>query len=318
MKTTRIDEFLAKLAKIKCSVTLQQLTDLYSQKNPAQMEKKLKSISRFNKQLNRIEKLCNEEMAYLLRNLKPTTVSSTITQYRRALKSFDADHAAIFYFKMPKDFYASIKSDYVEKRTTESRNKIGFKRSQIEPYVEKLIWLCQQDSYSLVALGICGLTGRRPSEVLTTAIFRPAIECKYCDNSLIFSGQLKTKDCESARDNYEIPVLCDDEKIVIDALAKLRTLKDFSSLEIPPEKRLSQVVNSITAKTLNESAKRHLSGFLGNEVKPYNLRALYVTIMADRYFVNSDTVSEFFSELLGHSKDDKDSQLSYQDFYLEN
>jgi hypothetical protein len=56
---------------------------------------------------------------------------------------------------------------------------------------------------------------------------------------------------------------------------------------------------------------------LGNEVKPYNLRALYVTIMADRYFVNSDTVSEFFSELLGHSKDDKDSQLSYQDFYLE-
>jgi hypothetical protein len=212
MKTTRIDEFLTKLAKIKCSVTLQQLTDLYSQKNPAQMEKKLKSISRFNKQLNRIEKLCNEEMAYLLRNLKPTTVSSTITQYRRALKSFDADHAAIFYFKMPKDFYASIKSDYVEKRTTESRNKIGFKRSQIEPYVEKLIWLCQQDSYSLVALGICGLTGRRPSEVLTTAIFRPAIECKYCDNSLIFSGQLKTKDCESARDNYEIPVLCDDEK----------------------------------------------------------------------------------------------------------
>jgi hypothetical protein len=319
MSTTRIPEFIAKLAKIKCDVTLKQITDIRGEKDLSQMEKNLKSIGKPKmNQLKRIETVCNEEMAYLLRNLKPSTVSSTITQYRKSLKALDLDHPALFYLKMPKEFYSNLKENYDQKVTKQGRNKMGFNRANIKPYIEKLIWLTQQDSYSLVVLGICGLTGRRPSEVLITAQFSVATECKYCDNSLIFSGQLKTKDSNTARDNYEIPVLCDDESIVVNALARLRKMKDFSTVVVPPKLTLAQVVNSITSKTLNETAKRYLSEFFpDSQVKPYDLRALYVAIMAKWYLISSDSVNEFYSELLGHSESDKESYLSYQDFYIE-
>jgi hypothetical protein len=321
--TIRTQEFLSQLSKIKCNVTFSQLKNIDQESD---LTKKTQLISAIGKrganQLNRVEKACIDEITYLLHNLKPSTVSSSITGYRRAIKAWNEDHASLKYFKLPKDAYQNIKSAYADRRDKDRANLKPFKRSNIKPYIDRLISMLSSDSYITVAMGICGLTGRRPNEVLTTATFEPAIECKYCDHSLIFTGQLKTKDAVTACDHYEIPVLCDDETIIISALARLRKMKDFSYIVVPIEKTLGQCVNSITAKGQAQCVQKYLSEFLpNNKVKPYDLRALYVTIAKTLYATDKGiNISEslFYSELLGHSKDDKDTFKAYEDFKIEN
>lgn len=317
--TTRTQEFLSRLSKIKCNVTFSQLKNINQESD---LTKKIQLITaigkRGNNQLKRVEKVCIEEITYLLHNLKPTSVASSITQYRRAIKAVDDNHVALFYFKLPKEFYQERNSTYSKQVDTDSKNLKPFKRLNIRPYVERLIEMLSSDSYIAVAMGICGLTGRRPGEVLLTANFEPAYEYKYCDNSLLFTGQLKTKGANTARDKYEIPVLCDDVTIVISALARLRKMRDFSSIVVPNEKTLPQCVNSITAKGQNQCVDKYLREFFpDNQVKPYDLRALYVAISKDMYIPTNMASSTFYSELLGHSESDKDVFKSYEDFYIQ-
>jgi hypothetical protein len=318
--TIRTQEFLSQLSKIKCNVTFSQLKNIDQESD---LIKKTQLISAIGKrginQLNRVEKACIDEITYLLHNLKPNTVMSTISAYRRIIKAWDENHPSLKYFKLPKEVYQERNSAYSKQVDTDSSNLKPFEHSNIKPYVERLTSMLSSDSYIAVAMGICGLTGRRPSEVLTTAIFEPAVECKYCDHSLIFSGQLKTKNAVTARNYYEIPVLCDDETIVISALARLRKMKDFSSTMIPIEKTLGQCVNSITAKGQSQCVQKYLSEFFpNNKVKPYDLRALYVAIAKYLYIPKDMADSTFYSELLGHSENDKEVFKSYEDFYIEN
>jgi len=316
--TTRTQEFLSRLSKIKCNVTFSQLKDIDQESDLTKKTQLITAIGkRGNDQLKRVEKACVDEITYLLHNLVPTSVASSITQYRRAIKAVDNNHTALLYFKLPKKFYQERNSTYSQKVDTDSRNLKPFNRANIRPYIARLVEMLSSDSYIAVAMGICGLTGRRPSEILLTATLEPAFECKYCDNSLHFAGQLKTKMASTARNQYEIPVLCEDETIIITALARLRKMRDFSSINVPIEKTLAQCVNSITAKGQSQCVDKYLREFFpDNQVKPYDLRALYVAIAKDLYLPVNMASSTFYSELLGHSESDKDVFKSYEDFYI--
>jgi hypothetical protein len=167
-------------------------------------------------------------------------------------------------------------------------------------------------------MGLCGLTGRRPGEILATAFFSEGVECKYTDSCLVFSGQLKTKDSEHARDNYEIPVLIDDTELLINSLARLRSMKSFDNTPVPLGLTLGQAINSLTAKGQHKCVQKHLAEFFPNhKVKSYNLRALYATIVRDWYCKKESDLSSFFTEILGHAKGDDTTAFSYEDFYLD-
>ncbi len=317
----RIDDFIRKIRKIKCSVALSDMLKLNNQETTIEeKEVLLNKAKRSKKSLDAIELVCSDEIMYLLRNLKINSVHNTITRYRNVINDeLTSNHIALFYLKLPKEFYEKRNHEYTQKVKQRGNHRIPFKRANVERYIERLIWLTQQDSYIAIAMGIAGLTGRRPSEVLLTAQFSTALECKYTDNSLIFKGQLKTnEDSESARDNYEIPVLCDDEQIVINALAKLRAMKDFSKIEPAKGQTIAQRVNSLTAKGQKECVQRYLSEFFGDKINPYVLRALYAEIAKERYILKEQAPNEFFSEVLGHSKDDEGTFASYQWFFLSN
>jgi hypothetical protein len=319
MSSLRTQEFINHLSTLKCQVTLSKLVEINQESDLTKKSQLINALGKRGiKQLQRIEESCNQEIAYLLRNLKPNTVMVSITAYRRAIKNWDNDHPALMYFKLPKDAYVKRNTEYSQNVDNDSRNLKPFKQSNIQPYIDRLISMLSSDSYIAVAMGICGLTGRRPGEILTTAIFTTSNECKYSDSSLVFTGQLKGKKSEKARDNYEIPVLCSDEKIIISALDRLRKMKDFSTMVVPIEKTLGQCVNLSTAKGQSQCVQKYLSEFFpDNQVKPYNLRALYIAIANHLYRPNTVAENVFFSELLGHSEQDKESFKSYEDFYID-
>jgi hypothetical protein len=317
--TIRTQEFLSQLGHIKCDVSLSQLRNIDLEKDLTRKTQLISAIGkREQNQLKRIKKVCIDEITYLLHNLMPNTVASSVSAYRRSIKAWNDNHPSLQYFKLSQTFYQERNATYSKKVDTDSCNLKPFEHSNIKPYIERLTSILFSDSYITVAMGICGLTGRRPSEVLTTAIFEPAIVCKYCDNSILFSGQLKTKGAETARNNYEIPVLCNDERIIITALERLRKMKDFSTMEVPVEKTLAQCVNSITAKSQSQCVQKYLSEFFPDKkIKPYDLRALYVAIAKYFYMPKDMASSTFYSELLGHAESDKDVFKSYEDFYIE-
>jgi len=275
---------------------------------------------------NKLESICIEEIKYLINGYNSVnTVFPIISQYRNTLKKSDENHIALSFFKLPKEEYAKRRTTY----RISVKQALGDKR----PYynesamIKQACDLLQSDSYIAVAMGLCLLTGRRPSEILHSAKFT---EIKGIRHVIAFSGQLKTKDSELARDSYLIPVLA-DSKIIIKALLKLRSMRDFKALEVPTGKTLSQVINSKTGKTQNDCVTRYFSEFLpawvNNEgkketVKPYNLRQCYLDIVF-RKFVNGsidlsvipelkkDDKNMLCSNILGHSKDDLATVNSY-------
>ena len=164
--------------------------------------------------------------------------------------------------------------------------------------------LLKSESYLCVALGLMLLTGRRATEILKTAVMNV-----QTDSTVIFAGQLKTKDSENAQTTpYEIPVLTDSQT-VIEALAKLRQLRDFSALS-------NEAVHSRTNKSLNESVKRHFKGLIP-DIKVASLRSAYACIA--RHFYDPDevgSVAAYYAFILGHSKKDVTTAQSYIDFKI--
>ena len=315
----RTQDFLRKLDRIKCDVTINELITIFGseivfmQSNDKVQRSMLNSTKR--SQLRKIEKLVLEEIEFLVFNVSTKTLPSSITQYRRALKEFNSNHPALFYFKLPKSEYQKRRDEYDAMVTEERNNLIPFSRSKIQPYINKLVSMLSSNDPFDIAVALVGLTGRRPGEILLTAQFLPSVECKYTDNSVIFSGQLKGKGSESARDNYEIPILCDDEQIVINALAKLRNIVDFSSIQVPIEKTLGQVINSKTAPKMKLALKKNLSAFFEN-IHPHSLRSLYAEICSVEYRPGTVSPSVFFSEVLGHSENNDTVFKSYEDFTI--
>lgn len=290
----------------------------------AMLEKTLgkRKVTLFNK----LEKLCIDEIKYLINGFnKISSVFPVITEYRNTIKQSNPDHIALAFFKLPKAEYSKRRTEYriaVKAAITDKRpyyNDIGMIAVARE--------LIGTDSYLNVAMGLCLLTGRRPSEILLTAKFK---EVKGLDNAVVFSGQLKTKDSELSRDNYLIPVLAPDKEIIA-ALGKLRNMRNFSELETDSGKTLAQKINSKTAKSQNQSVARYFGAFLpdwqNNEgktekVKPYNLRQVYLDICY-RWFLDGrlnlsaipelkqDDKNIFCSLILGHTKDDLATVNSY-------
>lgn len=323
----RTQEFIAKLQKIKCEVTIKELIDLFgSEVSFVMCNKKIKlGVLGKNKiaQLTKIERACLDEMEFLARNLGSiTSLPSSITQYRRVIKEFNDNHPAILFFKLPRDEYKKRNVNYAKGIDTQNRGLIAFSRKQIQPYVKMLVSMLDSDDYTEVAVALCGLTGRRPGEVLYNGSFVKAHKGKWT-NSVVFTGQLKTK--EDERKPFEIPILC-SPKLVINGLDKLRKMSELQSLlerceKMSIKKTFHQHLNSLFSKRANEVMINKLNSFFPNDIDLYDLRRLYATIALDLFHDKEKmTMSAFLSDILGHVEG-KEGKLdltfkSYEKFSL--
>ena len=296
------------IKKINTSVTVDQLAKI--KKLPVmQLLEAMQGLGDTElKALDSIERLCNQEVAYLLRNLKPVTVASIITQYKKTL-----DHDGLK--NHPYQLYFHLPADLVKERKDTYRAAVMAENKALKPFYCESGYLDiagklmrSEKSYIRIAMGLCAATGRRPSEILTTAKFTKTGAYK-----VVFSGQLKTKDADTARDNYEIPTLLPADEI-IEALKELRAKKDFSGLPVPVHKTLAQVVNLRTSKQQNDSVRQYLKTYI-KDATAYNLRAIYALLCTRKHKPENSTVQAYMAEILGHSEDDSTTAASYLDFY---
>ena len=247
-----------------------------------------------------IEALCLSELTYLRSELALTSVKRAVTRYRNAFKDISDSHPCLNFFKLTRDEQATIKG---ATRTQVYTDHTNLRPIDPDELILKACELLKSESYLNVALGLMLLTGRRSTEVLKTAEM-----ILTSDNSVIFAGQLKTKGSDNAQTlPYEIPTLT-DAQIVVDALAKLRQLRDFSSLT-------NDAVHSRANKSLSEAVKRYFAGLIPS-VKLKDLRSAYATICHELYCPKQISQTAYFAMVLGHSKEDLTTAQSYQDFYI--
>ena len=247
-----------------------------------------------------IETLCLSELDYLRSELALTSVKRAVTRYRNAIKGISDTHLGLKYFKLTRDEQASVKAA--------TRSQVYSDHTNLRPIdpdelILKACELLKSESYLNLALGLMLLTGRRSTEILKTGEMTMTSE-----DSVIFAGQLKTKGSDNAQTlPYEIPVLTNSQTIV-NALAKLRHLRDFSNLT-------NDAVHSRANKSLSEAVKRYFTDLIPS-VKLKDLRSAYATICHDLYCPNQISQTAYFAMVLGHSKEDLTTAQSYQDFYI--
>lgn len=200
-----------------------------------------------------------------------------------------------------------------EQRGLESRIKLDKKTNHVALFDMGLfIQTCSQcindsDPYT-VAIGVMGLTGRRTIEILKTGHFE-----QIDRNSLLFSGQAKTKNSPNAQDNYLIPCLVHPKKI-LKAVSFLRSKLLLSHLD-------NEVIDKIHGRNMLNRVKRIMSGVRETEHIHLNcrsLRSMYV-MTAYEVFKMSTQVSfnAYAARILGHSKLDKDTANSYSYYAIQ-
>ncbi len=157
-----------------------------------------------------------------------------------------------------------------------------------------------RDFPNRVAAGLLLLTGRRTIEIFQRAEFTIVGE-----RVLHFKGQAKTKGSSQSRDNYDIPVLADPYTLM-DAFHWLRK-------RYPCEGLTGQQVNRKVAFNLGEVCENNYRVI--RDCTPHDLRAAYAEICLN-YFWGQTGYNAYFSQILGHSKNDVVTALRYKRFEL--
>lgn len=192
------------------------------------------------------------------------------------------------------------------------------RKSDMEPekrqfiYVQKFLdisaSLLNSNSYLKRILGLAGLTGRRGAEIAMTANF------KIVDSHhVIFDGQMKTGERVDVKP-YQIPLLCDSQKAV-DVLASIR--RDKPELMTMP---YPNVHNRLSTE-LSKIVKKQYAGVVtiqgeSSDLTTKDLRAIYAEICFLYFRDLQGGKPLYFSQILGHSKSDISTALSYDDFHL--
>lgn len=259
----------------------------------------------------RLEKLCVEEFQFLFEHHKVSTILKTdINLYKNAIQERFGMHPVLLLFKLEPKIRREINSQYSQRVKNREGERALY---NVDKYIKTAENLLSSSKYIEIALGLCAMTGRRPGEILATANFTLSdeLDIYFEDQGVIslnqgvkFSGQMKTKGSQYARDNYIIPTLCSPKK-VIDALHRLRELKDFSG-------KTPKQVDSSTSKQMGVGAKRNFAEYFEGNVKPYDLRHAYAVITASRYCDNPNQWDKFLSSVLGHSDKDMSTMMSYK------
>ena len=308
-KITRIDEFLSGLNDIESTVTNKE------------------SVATYRKLVNAH---CKNEIKYLRKHLTLTSLRSSLTEYRNAVRArFEGKalpvtytdrhsgcgHIALKYLILKKE---EVKTYELHETARKEKYLHGKSRLIIcnhSELIEKAESLLDSSSAYDIAAGLLLLTGRRATEIMKTATFE-AVD----NNHVRFSGQIKNEKCGvaaiGARDNYIIPLLTSANR-VINALARLREIK-------PLQDKTEKEVNTLTSCALGRAVKRNLTGYVKkpvnqsidnltdyNFIEPKNLRSMYVHI-AHSQFEPLSVLSSFAHDVLGHAtKGAVDNYMEY-------
>ena len=218
------------------------------------------------------------------------------------------------------DMNAKVKEDGLRVRARGGKGqRVGYREiTDVDEYIEQFVPLLRApSSYYDLIIGLGAVTGRRLSEVASTAIFT-----LVDDYTVDFRGQLKMKrtagrEVVSNIDDrvYPIPTLV----AAVDVVDGLNRLREWSpNNTLPPGvegKELKRFVDKVGDRVGNETRAR-LKRKLGPQWKIHDLRAAYAAVQIAIENDPSETPGFRYSVLLGHEEHDFGTGTRYQYFVV--
>ncbi|MEP0872812.1 telomere resolvase [Trichocoleus desertorum AS-A10] len=215
---------------------------------------------------------------------------SLMDQTRRAIKDhLGEEHFSLDYIKFSTEEYTQLNDE--KQRSVSERNEDVKPLHNPDGIVATAVRLLESPEWSEVAAALAVLTGRRSSELLSTAKFEPKTRW-----SVVFTGALK-RGGETQTLSFEIPTLTTSEK-VCKALAKIRR-------ELPETQELpAKEVNARFGPAVAAACDRHFSDLVppraGGNLYTHLFRAVYATIATFWYCPPKVDPVEFRAAIQGH------------------
>lgn len=216
---------------------------------------------------------------------------SLMDQTRTAIRqSLGYDHFSLDYVKFTTAEYTELNNQ--KQDNVANRNEAIQFIVNPDEIVGKAVELLASPEWSEVCAGLAVLTGRRSSELLSTAQFEKASRW-----SVTFTGALKRRG-ELQELSFEIPTLTTADR-VLKALAKVRS-------ELPEATELSAAsVNRKYGQAVIRACDQHFEGLVPLREGKDNLythlfRAIYATIATFWYCPPTVNDVEFKAAIQGH------------------
>jgi integrase len=272
-----------------------------------------------------IERCCQEEKAdFETEFTNQNTQSAYMTQYRNAIKNWQQSldltdsnsyphqtkngiirqHYALLYMNYPREFHDERMLPTVQKKNEQRRNLTPI--NCIDQYLAVVERLVKSNDYRELTAGLIAATGRRISEILSTASFTQKGQFEA-----YFEGQIKAKGEER---KYAAFTLVESGK-VIDGILKLRRMAQIKEMK---HWNLAEIDSG-----KNSTVNRHVKEYFGELIEPphgetdlstKNLRAAYAAIAIYLFCPWNHSESLFIKERLGHVSDATAS--NYEDYQV--
>jgi hypothetical protein len=211
-------------------------------------------------------------------------------QLRRAIKdALGEDHFSLDFIGFSTAEYTALNDE--KQRSVAERNEAVKFIDNPDAIVDKAVRLLEKEDWAEVAAGLAVLTGRRVSELLSTAEFQ-----KKTQWSVTFTGALK-RGGEPQLLEFEIPTLTIADR-VCKALAKVR-----KQLPQAPSLTAGEINQKYSSKVA-AACDRHFEGLVppraGGNLYTHLFRAVYATIATFWYCPPKVDAIEFRAAIQGH------------------
>ncbi|EPA8654248.1 TPA: hypothetical protein NJZ29_004608 [Vibrio parahaemolyticus] len=283
-------------------------------------------INKYSGECEELEKMLDTSLPIekLRENMIKLRASAvTGSDFRKDLMKLKIEHHAYYQFETKGAIKDWISDDNKQQLKKKLKNQIRVNPDWVKEKARDLLTR-SNPSVSDLAIGIAMSTGRRLTEVMKTAKFK-----KVDNKTLLFSGQLKTKNRHLFEElaPYEIPALIDAD-IILKALQRLRkdTGKDtLSYLNVLGETVESTVKDGDTKDVYHNRAvhKRYestlnraiRSQFENGHFSFKDCRAFYTEVTYEDNAKSGESRSAYRHRVLGHSQ--IETQLHYEAFKLD-
>ncbi|WKC58558.1 protelomerase family protein [Borrelia sp. P9F1] len=236
----------------------------------------------------------------------PHYVKVTITKIRKTIRDFNQEHPILNYFKLSRDEYNQLAQDTLTKTKERNIHKQSFNQTEILTLTKELLL---SHRFEFLYLGILLASGRRRLEVIVGS-FSDDDQDEY---TVLFQGQLKTKDPKRFNTPYPIP-------LTIPRSLFLNAYNTFTSTALYKDLRERWEDNEFRETEINNMLRNPIAKLFDSKFTTSDFRVIYTAIILKRegYFndtLGSKEILPRVAEILGHVNDESASQ-SYRDFKL--
>ncbi len=213
-------------------------------------------------------------------------------------------HLSLLHMNYSPDMHEERKQPTENKKTEQRRNLTPIKC--VDKYLETINKLINSTDYREIAVGLIAATGRRMSEILSTAAFNQVRQFE-----VEFEGQLKAKGEER---KYPTFTLIESAK-VIDGLLKFRRMAEIKEMKNWNLTEIDSGKNSTVNTKVREAFSELIEPPHGEkQLSSKNLRAAYAAIAIYLFCPDNHAESLFIKERLGHTSDATAS--NYEDYLV--